>query len=204
MTAGGPYDLDQTIILGNQASNTFTLHIDTGATFTSSSITAANGILISNENTAQSPWTPTTFFQLLIEPTAAVQSAVGAKPLLAVTNAGANGGQIDIEEAGLLGLSTVNVVTVGTGRSIFTVCQGPGTGGIGAHAFGGLGAVTVDRESSCTIGSPQDVTTFITINQSLGSQTAYTAALVANWSGTNPTSVANALDRIAAKITPIP
>jgi hypothetical protein len=33
---------------------------------------------------------------------------------------------------------------------------------------------------------------------------AYTATTVANWSGTNPTSVGNALDRIAAHITPIP
>jgi hypothetical protein len=33
---------------------------------------------------------------------------------------------------------------------------------------------------------------------------AYTAAVVGDWSGTNPTSIKNALDRIAAKITPIP
>jgi hypothetical protein len=32
----------------------------------------------------------------------------------------------------------------------------------------------------------------------------YSPATLANWSGTAPTSVANALDRIAAKITPIP
>jgi hypothetical protein len=32
----------------------------------------------------------------------------------------------------------------------------------------------------------------------------YTATTVANWSGANPTSIQNALDRIAAKITPIP
>ena len=33
---------------------------------------------------------------------------------------------------------------------------------------------------------------------------SYTPAVLADWSGTAPTSVANALDRIAAKITPIP
>lgn len=33
---------------------------------------------------------------------------------------------------------------------------------------------------------------------------SYIATTVANWSGTNPTSVQNALDRIAAKDTPIP
>lgn len=32
----------------------------------------------------------------------------------------------------------------------------------------------------------------------------YTPAVLANWSGVAPTSIANALDRIAAKITPIP
>src|SRR5579871_810877 len=58
MIAGGPYDLDQTIFLGNQASSTFTLHIDTGATFTSSSITVGNGLLIQNDAVGTSPWTP--------------------------------------------------------------------------------------------------------------------------------------------------
>jgi hypothetical protein len=33
---------------------------------------------------------------------------------------------------------------------------------------------------------------------------SYTASNLANWSGVNPTSIQNALDRIAAKITPIP
>lgn len=32
----------------------------------------------------------------------------------------------------------------------------------------------------------------------------YTPAIVGNWSGTAPTSVANALDRIAAHVGPIP
>jgi hypothetical protein len=32
----------------------------------------------------------------------------------------------------------------------------------------------------------------------------YAATTVANWSGTNPTDLRNALDRIAAKIGPIP
>ncbi len=46
-----------------------------------------------------------------------------------------------------------------------------------------------------------------TLNQDPSSDAgnaSYTAANVANWSGTNPTSIANALDRIAAKIGPIP
>jgi hypothetical protein len=42
------------------------------------------------------------------------------------------------------------------------------------------------------------------IYQGQGNQVTYTPAVSANWSGTDPTSVANALDRIAAKITPIP
>lgn len=36
------------------------------------------------------------------------------------------------------------------------------------------------------------------------SQVDYTPAVLADWSGVTPTSVANALDRIAAKISPIP
>jgi hypothetical protein len=36
------------------------------------------------------------------------------------------------------------------------------------------------------------------------SQDTYTPSAVANWSGVAPTSVANALDRIAAHVGPIP
>lgn len=34
--------------------------------------------------------------------------------------------------------------------------------------------------------------------------TAYVPAIVANWNGTAPTSIANALDRLAAHLGPIP
>ena len=34
--------------------------------------------------------------------------------------------------------------------------------------------------------------------------TAYTPGTVANWNGTAPTSIANALDRLAAHLGPIP
>lgn len=198
----GSYVLDNWTFLGEQSSPTFTLHIDSGVTIASSSLTIANGLLIRSEATV-SPWQPTSFFELLIQPTCQVDSALGKAPFLSVTNAGANQGQIDIMQAGTIGDGTTNVVTVGAGLTVFVIGQGPGTGGINDHAFGGLGTVQVLRDASFPVSATQDVSTFTVINDSAANATRYTAAIVGNWSGTNPTSVANALDRIAAKIGPI-
>lgn len=46
--------------------------------------------------------------------------------------------------------------------------------------------------------------TFMDMKSSDAINEAYEPAVLANWSGTAPTNVANALDRIAAKIGPIP
>jgi hypothetical protein len=73
-----------------------------------------------------------------------------------------------------------------------------------AHAFGGGGTVAARITSDVTLNATQDVTTLTTTFISLASQDAYTPAVIANWSGTAPTSVANALDRIAAHTGPIP
>jgi hypothetical protein len=46
--------------------------------------------------------------------------------------------------------------------------------------------------------------TLLEFAQSNAANQKYTAATIANWSGTNPTSVANALDRLAAHTGPVP
>lgn len=194
MAAGGPYDLDNVTLAGNQASATFTLIIDDGATFHSSSLTISNGLLLQSNSTT-SPWTPSSFFDFTIGSTCIAQSNAGAAPLLAVT-APASGGVIDVEMTGILGDFTHNVVTVAAGQQLTVRAEGPVTS-IRAHAFGGLGTVDVFRESACTVSSVQDVSTFVIHEASLASATAYTPATAGNWQPA-PALVSAALDQLAA------
>lgn len=83
------------------------------------------------------------------------------------------------------------------------------TGALGAdlenHAVGGAGAAggaTYFFTSDCIVHTSTTPGTFTQSSQA--SAEGYTATTVANWSGTNPTSVANALDRLAAHVGPVP
>lgn len=87
--------------------------------------------------------------------------------------------------------------------------------GVGSNSDDQLGQHSCEGVAGSTVNFAHDAETFarnITVAGQIFNETkndtagemAYTAAVVGNWSGTNPSSVANALDRIAAKITPIP
>lgn len=71
-----------------------------------------------------------------------------------------------------------------------------------ANATSGTGTLNLALSPGGEVDAPQ-IAGLITTLLGRANQVTYTAAVVANWSGTNPTSVANALDRIAAKIGPI-
>lgn len=75
--------------------------------------------------------------------------------------------------------------------------EGSAVGGAGAAA-GASGQFTSD----CQVHQASQGGTWSFVSNAINE--GYSATVVANWSGTQPTSVANALDRIAAKITPIP
>jgi hypothetical protein len=83
------------------------------------------------------------------------------------------------------GFCEVNAVTVST---------------IEAAAITG-GNVAFDASSNCNIPASSAVTLLFEDDSQF---VIYSPAVVANWSGTAPASVADALDRIAAKIGPIP
>lgn len=88
--------------------------------------------------------------------------------------------------------------------------------GIGLNFFGGVtftdtisGPVGTTLDLSCdsTLVPPTLANffgTYITSLESKAAATSYTAASAANWNGSPPATVAEALDRIAAKIGPIP
>jgi hypothetical protein len=84
-------------------------------------------------------------------------------------------------------------------------------GSLGVSTLAGVAAVATQlaitspaaSASQIQAGLPGGV--FTAVNRlSVSPQIAYTPAVLADWNGVAPTDLANALDRIAAKITPIP
>jgi hypothetical protein len=77
---------------------------------------------------------------------------------------------------------------------------------IGSHAFDPTGTSNIAFNIDASVfAATQDAPLTPSINfLDASGQMSYTATNVADWSGTNPSSIQNALDRIAAKITPIP
>jgi hypothetical protein len=130
-------------------------------------------------------------------------AAIGASPFMHVTDTG---------NAYVL-VTGISVIGDGT-HATFTDTAASGANGL--EVIAGLGSTVnanavqasaggvsyLEIDSSVNYTGPQTGATLVL--QSQAAQVAYTPALSANWSGTNPTSVANALDRIAAKIGPIP
>lgn len=122
----------------------------------------------------------------------------GAAPFFQVSG-GTN--VLFLTNQGFIGDSTHAVVTVDAGQNL--VVSIPADGGANAGSIVGAGSILAVLSSDSQFQA-QTVTTQNLLIRSDAKRESYTAAVVANWSGTNPTSVANALDRIAAKITPIP
>jgi hypothetical protein len=95
-------------------------------------------------------------------------------------------------------------VTVRAGGTYYSVCDTLTPGGGPGVALDILAGGSVVAYAGLTIyGNSLSNAGTLTL-QAQSNLTGYTPALVANWSGVAPKSVADALDRIAAKITPIP
>ena len=119
----------------------------------------------------------------------------------------------------------LNIATSGGGGFAVSDLENFSTIGDGVHAvikagvapgFAALDAITatsvnaacitagvVSIDSSCSLGIVA-APAYTIVFRDDATFTSYTAANAAKWSGTNPTSVAYALDRIAAMIGPIP
>jgi hypothetical protein len=115
-----------------------------------------------------------------------------------------NGGLLSVTQmGGNFGDNVHNLFKIDAGGvfvysgSLGADLEGTAVGGAGAAA-GAAGTFTSD----CIAHAASQGGTWT--QASSASNEGYAATTVANWSGTNPSSVANALDRIAAKITPIP
>lgn len=205
LTAGS-YVLDNWRFTAEQSSADFTLHIDPGVSIDSSFLSFAVGIIVSSEAPV-SPFTPSTFFILSVEgDLSTIQSTTGNAPFVHMT-AASDGGIIQIGEESVFGDGTNNAATIDAGQTLVMSVGGAfGIGGtVRAHAIGGAGNLNVGLDANSNVSTVQDNTgTRNFFKNASAANLAYTAAVLANWSGTNPSSTQNALDRIAAKITPIP
>jgi hypothetical protein len=193
MTTGGPYDLDQVTLFPRFDSSTFTLIIDVGATFTSTSLTVVGALLVQSNATAP-VWTPSGDSQLIIQDESQVITNV-AHPLIQV-NSAANFFDVLIQSNGVLGDGTHNVISVATGQT--TLLHGYTHGEILAHAYGGLGTLTPFLDSSSQVNATQDIgaisaSTF----QDNALQVLYSPGTVSNWNP-SPAIVSSALDQLAA------
>jgi hypothetical protein len=194
MTAGGPYDLDNIEISGQNTGGTESLVIDVGATFTSTSMKLTNGIDIAS-NATSTPWTTSTFTELVLEFAATLVCNAGAAPFLRVTAAGTFS-DLFLQNTSGLGDGTHNVVTIDAGQELVVR---PDLALLAAHATTGAGTCQVFAHAESIINLPQDVTTFTVTNVAVAPQVAYTPAVPGNWAGAAPATVQAALDRIAAK-----
>jgi hypothetical protein len=75
---------------------------------------------------------------------------------------------------------------------------------VAPSALSGAGTLVVYLSPDAAVYPPQSISTLVQSNQGDVVRENYTPATIANWSGTAPSSAANALDRIAAKVGPIP
>jgi hypothetical protein len=97
---------------------------------------------------------------------------------------------------------------VGTLVTFYMQCAAPNFSALfTGNEIGGPVGATVDWENDASVPPLASALFTGTLSPSAtgdaGNQT-YEPAVLAHWSGVAPTSIANALDRIAAKITPIP
>lgn len=205
MTAGGPYNLDNWTFTGaasfvnNRA--TATLIIDDGATMDGSASRTLNLQEIEFLYTSAADFCVVAAgaeFNLNLFGSRIACGGAGA--FLEVTTTGGGGFAIAaLSNFSELGDGTHAVIDSGAALGFATVDANAGSN----VRTGCVTSAIVSFDSSCENGIAAGAS-YTLIMQDTSSLMSYTPAVLANWSGTAPTSVANALDRIAAKIGPIP
>lgn len=132
-------------------------------------------------------------FQIFASKVAGLGSSGGTQPLVSIGNGTAMTGTL-ANETTLVGKAIVTAA--GTALALIL-----NESSIPAGTITAAGALQITADSTSTVDASYAASTTDSANSAVVS---YTPAVVANWNGTAPTSVANALDRIAAKIGPIP
>lgn len=190
-SAATPYNLDGVTLSGVTPGSV--LSFANGATITARTLTIQN-LTVETQSAATPVWTITSIGAVYLSNEGDVQS-LAAAPFMHVSNGGTgvwslyNSGAGDgTHAAGVAAAGGTLVV-----NAIFSTIE--------ANAFTGANPLAYDTSSTVTL--PQGAGTVI-VKEGNAANEAYVPAVLANWSGSAPTSVANALDRIAAHVGPIP
>ena len=180
------------------------LHIDTGCVIDSGYLRVANFVQVKCEAVGTSPFVPSALTQLLVDEQASVTSVAGAAAFLHITAAG-NFSKLYIDHYGsIVGDATHAVATVDSGQNLIAIL-GDGAN-LQDHAVGGAGRLSSHLSPGALLGV-QDVAIGAQTIQADSHLVAYTPADATKWVGPAPTTVQQALDRIAANTTnthPIP
>jgi hypothetical protein len=204
MTAGGPFNLNGWRFSGaasfTDAEGTAALVIDDGVTWDGSK--SATLTIESLDVSSAAPANVCTIaagaeFNLTLFGTRIVMTGAGA--LFDVTTTGLGGFLLATLQLSNLGDGTHAVVNAGSTPDFCTIDSFVGS-------FVETGSVTgcIFAFDSSAGGGLIPGASYTFVQRDHAEFMAYNASVPANWSGTSPASVANALDRIAAKITPIP
>lgn len=182
----------------------------TGAAFNAPTLNFASGALLKFQ-----VLTVAGLVILQAGPTAPIQTQ-GVSSQLTLYNGGTIFGSaaapfVQVSSADLFIIQAFVSATIGEGANQCVTVLAGGTCNIVAlnessindHALGGAVPVNLEQDANTFVSGIQ-ATAPSTVHADLAKLVQYVPAVLANWSGTAPTSVANALDRIAAKITPIP
>ena len=157
MTAGGPYDLNDTTIVGHANTTTVvpTLIIDQGATFNSLSL-QVDSCNITCAATSTIPWVTQGFTVFRTRGTVGAITA-GSTPLMHVNAAGSFS---DIVQGmPTFGDGTHAVVTVDSGQAV--VFEVADFGGCSANAFGGLGQLRANVMPGGTMNTTQGISSIV-------------------------------------------
>lgn len=170
-------------------------HIDPAALF----ITFRGAVTVSADGSTP-VWNPSNLFALLLMLEESFLKSTNAPFFRA--SAGDGSLSLQVTQDSFLGDAIRPVITVDAASKIDILPHSGAT--IENHALAGLGDADIHASSDVALSLVQDITTLTVTHVSLASLTDYSPASLPNWSNVKPTSVANALDRIAAHLGPIP
>lgn len=195
----GTYNVDNWTFKGESSALSAagrTLHFAEGAVFNFTNVYLQDQVVFLGDNTATPVMSPATGASIWIRMGASLRAntTAGVAPFVSVT---AGTVLIFCFSFSSIGTTTTNnTVTVAAGATVIVDAVTKPT--IRAHAFAGLGTLSVFADSSLILLTPQDITT-TTINPflDLANQVQYSPATAGNWNPA-PAQVAPALDQLAA------
>jgi hypothetical protein len=182
-------------------SNTATLYLADGAHFLYQNLKVEQLWIVLDGTTPVVQAAPSSV--LTLDLGASIFAGTGTAPFLRVSTNALPGVMVFMRGGATIGEGTKPIFQVDAGiTNAFLTLQDASF--ISPNALSGLGTLVAYVSDDAGIFPPQTISVLVQSKQSDAVRVAYTPASLPHWSGVAPSSVADALDRIASKITPIP